>query len=78
MDRRRSAALADELPTPLKQKILANLPAGALGDARAVSAGWRDAVDDEAFLRFAKMAAHLRGQHHGLVERDVVIARGAR
>ena len=46
--------LADELPTPLKQKILANLPAGALGDARAVSAGWRDAVDDEAFLRFAK------------------------
>lgn len=58
--------LADELPTPLKQKILANLPAGALGDARAVSAGWRDAVDDEAFLRFAKMAAHLRGwAHHG-------------
>ena len=31
--------LADELPAPLKQKILANLPAGALGDARAVSAG---------------------------------------
>lgn len=58
--------LADELPVPLKQKILANLPAGALGDARAVSASWRDAVDDEAFLRFAKMAAHLRGwAYHG-------------
>jgi F-box protein 18 (helicase) len=56
--------LADELPMPLKQKILANLPAGALGDARAVSASWRDAVDDEAFLRFAKMAAHLRGWAH--------------
>ena len=58
--------LADELPVPLKQKILANLPAGALGDARAVSTSWRDAVDDEAFLRFAKMAAHLRGwAYHG-------------
>ena len=56
--------LADELPMPLKQKILANLPSGALGDARAVSASWRDAVDDEAFLRFAKMAAHLRGWAH--------------
>jgi F-box protein 18 (helicase) len=56
--------LADELPMPLKQKILANLPAGALGDARAVSASWRDAVDDEAFLRFAKMAVHLRGWAH--------------
>ena len=56
--------LADELPMPLKQKILANLPSGALGDVRAVSASWRDAVDDEAFLRFAKMAAHLRGWAH--------------
>ena len=56
--------LADELPMPLKQKILANLPSGALGDVRAVSASWRDAVDDEAFLRFTKMAAHLRGWAH--------------
>ena len=71
--------LADELPTPLKQKILANLPAGALGDARAVSAGWRDAVDDEAFLRFAKMAAHLRGwAHHGAGSNATSSSRGAR
>ena len=62
--RPRSAASRTSSPSPLKQKILANYRRAVAGDVRAVSANWRDAVDDEAFLRFAKMAAHLRGWAH--------------
>jgi hypothetical protein len=58
--------LADDLPIQIKQKILSNVPAGSLRDARAISKAWRAAVDDETFQRFAKMAAHLgAGQGSG-------------
>ena len=50
--------VADSLPIQIKQRILANVPAQALGDARLISTSWCAAVDDPTFQRFAKMAAH--------------------
>ena len=63
---------ADPIPKEVWQRILAHAPVSSLRDVRLVSKTLRNAVDDEGFLPFTKIAQQTRRMR--TIDADRVIA----